>query len=158
MEARTSIDDSITILTYYFIAGASFLMDTMHKSAKKMYLDKDITPEAKKALKQDLNFSSQMIAALGEAQRSYKQLMRSLDIVEAGMNTKLIDNSSYDYIMGDVMQLTSFSLIWQQIANGEPENEKKIFDFMKTFPWSPELTRVVTTLRNNSAMYRHLKK
>lgn len=138
MTERTKIDDTIINLAYLYIKGATYLMDVMTRAVKSLALDKEITPEAKRALKDDLNFTSRAVQMLGQAQESYKRMMHCLEAVENELD-KHVAPETYDYGMANMLDLLSADLVYLSLCHGEPEKEKKIHDYLKKFKWPEDL-------------------
>ena len=147
---RNKLDDTICDLTYFYIKNALYLIEVMNRAVKRLGLDLDITPEAKKNLKKDFGFTSNAIYQLGQAKRSYEALIRSLGLVEQELDNRIrVEN--FDLGQADAYDLLSVDLIYLLVTNGNMGNAKKVHTYLKKFKWDEDFTDAYTRLQTQYA-------
>lgn len=126
---KLSVDDLIVNLCYYFISGALILMQTLFYAARSVKLGgDDYTPEQKRALKEELDFTSKSIQALTNAQKAYKDCIRNLEIVARVYDLHLIQGS-FDAGSANTNALLAHSLMYFHKADLDPEADDALQNY-----------------------------
>lgn len=144
---RTSIDDTIINLPYLQITGATYLMETLTRTARNLALDQELTAEQKRNLKNDAGFTSKAVLYLGRAKEGYNMMMKSLDVVEQELN-KRVKPKYFDLGLVNMLDLLKMELIYLTLAAEKDGNSEKIQNYLKKYSWPEDLQQCIRHLDN----------
>lgn len=148
VEEIVSIDDVVLNQAYYHIKSALFEMEVLDKTSRNLCLGKEITPEFKKQLKKDMEFTSHAVKCLTQAAEGYKKMTKNLELLEGEMD-KHVMPKVYDIGQACVFDLCSLDMVYLTLSNQNQENEVKIHKFLiENFEWTEDLKRVYKGLRD----------
>lgn len=150
MPERNRLDDIVCTLSYYYIKNALYLIEVMNKTYKELGLECDMTPEAKRALKKDLGFSSNAIYQLGQAKRCYEGLVRSRGLVEQELDSKAFTRT-YDLGQADAFDLLSIDFLYMDVTYTDIANANKVHNYFKKYKLDPNVEDAYKTLQQKYA-------
>lgn len=142
-ERSKTIDEIVTNQTYFAMKEASYLFQVLHRVSRKSYLEDDITPEAKRALRRDMEFDSLMIRNLTEAQKVYRDMERRIDILESNFDKKLIDNRYWDMAMANVHFRIACMMAIDSVTEHNPDLLEKVIGWILALPMPSDVEKVV---------------
>ena len=142
-ERSKTIDEIVTNQTYFAMKEASYLFQVLHRVSRKSYLGDDITPEAKRALRRDMEFDSLMIRNLTEAQKVYRDMERRIDILESNFDKKLIDNRYWDMAMANVHFRIACMMAIDSVTEHNPDLLEKVIGWILALPMPSDVEKVV---------------
>ena len=142
-EANTDVVSVITNQTYFALKEATYLFQVLHRVNSKDFLRLDISPEAKKSLRRDLDFDSNMIRNLTECQRLYKDLEKRLDIMEQEFDKKLIDNKYWDMAMANVHFRIACMMAIDSVTEHSPEMIQRVIEWISSLPVNKDIMNIV---------------
>lgn len=142
-ERSKRIDEIVTNQTYFALKEASYLFQVLHRVSRKSYLEDDITPEAKRALRRDMEFDSLMIRNLTEAQKAYRDMERRIDILESNFDKKLIDNRYWDMAMANVHFRIACMMAIDSVTEHNPDLLEKVIGWILALPMPSDVEKVV---------------
>lgn len=152
-QQNISIDNVIMNLAYYYLENAIYLSEVMNRTAKILLLDEDLTPEQKRALKEEAGFTSKMIQNLSQAKRLWRQFCSVCDILLTNYGAKL-DVKLYDKGQATAAAMLAMDLVYFTLGSQSIETAQKIHDYLKTFQWPEELKSEYETLMRRSLHLR----
>lgn len=144
-----TIDQALIDLAYLEIKEATYIFDVLSDTAKNLALDEEYTPEVKKKLKNDLNFTSKAVQYLTRAQEGYKTMMKSLEQVEAELDKRVKSAEYYEMGIANMLQKLQYDVVIMTLLDDNEENDRKITNYLQKFKWPEDLKRCVETIRRN---------
>lgn len=148
-EQLITIDQTLIDLAYLEIKEATYIFDVLSDTAKNLALDEEYTPEVKKKLKNDLNFTSKAVQYLTRAQEGYKTMMKSLEQVEAELDKRVKSAEYYEMGIANMLQKLQYDVVIMTLLDDNEENDRKITNYLQKFKWPEDLKRCVETIRRN---------
>ena len=152
-QQNRSIDNVFMNLAYYYLENAIYLSEVMNRASKILLLDEDLTPDQKRALKEEAGFTSKMIQNLSQARRLWRQFCSVCDILLTNYGAKL-DVKVYDKGQATAAAMLAMDLVYFTLGSQSIETAQKIHDYLKTFQWPEELKAEYETLMRRSLHLR----
>ena len=148
-----TIDQTLVDLAYLEIKEATYIFDVLSDTAKNLALDQEYTPEVKKKLKKDLNFTSKAVQYLTRAQEGYKTMMKSLEQVEAELDKRVKSTEYYELGIANMLQKLAYDVIIMTLIYENDDNDRKITNYLKKYSWPDDLVKCVDTIRKKRSKF-----
>lgn len=152
-QQNRSIDNVFMNLAYYCLENAIYLSEVMNRTSKILLLDEDLTPEQKRALKEEAGFTSKMIQNLSQAKNLWRQFCSVCDVLLTNYGSKL-DVKIYDEGQATAAAMLAMDLVYFTLGAQNEKTAQMIHDYLKTFQWSDELKAEYEMLMKRSMRLR----